>query len=70
MARPRKNVDAKEVVRLRRLGLSWPAIARRMDLGQGTVVRAYHQAVNVAKPFQYPELSSPSDGEGPSSKSR
>jgi transposase len=40
MARPRKEIDGAEVVRLRREGLSWRQIASRTGLGRGTVVRA------------------------------
>lgn len=47
MGRPRKYVDPAEVVRLRQTGLSWPAIARKMHLGQGTVFRAHRAAVNA-----------------------
>ncbi len=39
MPRPRKPVDAVEVLRLRLEGHSWPEIGRRMRLGLGTVYR-------------------------------
>jgi hypothetical protein len=54
MARPRKQVDVVEVLRLRLEGLSWPVIARRMRLGLGTVYRAYRRAIEALKPFQNP----------------
>ncbi len=54
MARPRKYVDTDEVLRLRLDGLSWPQIARRMRLGQGTAYRAYRSAIDKLKPFQNP----------------
>jgi hypothetical protein len=52
MARPRKQVDVVEVLRLRLEGQSWPVIARRMRLGLGTVYRAYRHAIEALKPFQ------------------
>lgn len=52
--RPRRPVDSAEVVRLRAEGQSWPAIARRMRLGVGTVFRAYHAFENRAEAFQNP----------------
>lgn len=51
MARPRKQVDVAEVLRLRLEGQSWPAIARTVRLGLGTVYRA---ARNAPEPFQNP----------------
>lgn len=42
LGRPQKVFDHQEVVRLRdEEKLSWRRIAERMELGQGTVVRAY-----------------------------
>jgi DNA invertase Pin-like site-specific DNA recombinase len=55
MARPRKNVDAAEVLRLRLEGLSWPKIATRTSLGLGTVYRAYREAHAAIAPFQNPK---------------
>lgn len=52
MARPRKQVDTAEVLKLRAQGLSWPAIATRMRLGLGTVYRAYRMATDAPRPFQ------------------
>lgn len=52
MARPRKHVDVREVVRLRELGQSWPKIARAMRLGLGTVFRAHREACRSSQPFQ------------------
>jgi len=52
MARPRKRVDTIEVLRLRLAGFSWPQIARLMALGQGTVYRAYREAIEALQPFQ------------------
>jgi hypothetical protein len=57
MARPRKHVDTAEVVRLRRLRLSWNVIARRMGLGRGTVVRAYQSAATTLQLSQNPKVS-------------
>ena len=55
MARPRKHVDVVEVLQFRLAGESWPAIARRMSLGVGTVYRAYRQAIDALRPFQNPK---------------
>jgi DNA invertase Pin-like site-specific DNA recombinase len=55
IGRPRKVFDRDQVVRLRdEDGLSWPEIARRTGLGQGTVVRAYQARKKPATPFQKP----------------
>jgi DNA invertase Pin-like site-specific DNA recombinase len=40
--RPRKLVDVERIRELREKGLSWPAIAREVGAGLGTVWRAYH----------------------------
>jgi DNA-directed RNA polymerase specialized sigma24 family protein len=56
MARPRKQVDVVEVLRLRLEGLSWPDIAARMRLGLGTVYRAYRKAHAAIAPFQNPKV--------------
>lgn len=45
MARPRKNVDAAEVLKLRLEGLSFRDIARRMRVGRGTTHRVYQAAI-------------------------
>jgi len=55
MARPRKQVDVAEVLRLRLEGQSWPTIARKVRLGLGTVYRAYQTARNAPEPFQNPK---------------
>jgi len=55
MARPRKNVDTIEILRLRLAGASWPVIASRTGLGLGTVYRAYRTAISVLQPFQNPK---------------
>jgi hypothetical protein len=55
MGRPKKSVDVVEVLRLRLTGLSWPAVARRTHLGQGTVYRAYRMAIDALRPFQNPK---------------
>ena len=55
MARPRKQVDVAEVLRLRLEGQSWPAIARQVRLGLGTVYRAYQTARKAPQPFQNPK---------------
>ena len=57
MARPRKHVEAIEVLRLRLAGFSWPSIARSMRLGLGTVYRAYRTAIATLQPFQNPKAS-------------
>jgi hypothetical protein len=51
MARPRKHVDAAEVVRLRREGLSFPEISRRMRLSVGKVHQAHRNATDAPQPF-------------------
>ena len=40
LGRPRTYVDVGQVIRFREQGLSWRAIAAKMKLGLGTVVRA------------------------------
>jgi hypothetical protein len=57
MPRPRKPVDAIEVLRLRLGGLGWPQVARSTGLGQGTVYRAYRKAIEALKPFQNPKAA-------------
>ena len=57
MARPRKQVETLEVLRLRLDGISWPCIARRMRLGLGTVYRAYRTAIDSLQPFQNPKTA-------------
>jgi hypothetical protein len=57
MARPRKEVDVVEVVKLRKSGLGWPLIARKLHLGQGTVFRAFQAATATLGPFQNPPES-------------
>jgi hypothetical protein len=52
MARPRKHVDVVQVLALRLAGHSWPEIARRTNLGLGTVYRAYRAALVKLQPFQ------------------
>jgi len=52
VARPRKNVNTAEIVKLRQEGLSWPSIAARMGLGLGTVHRAYRRALDAPQLFQ------------------
>ena len=59
MPRPRKHVDAAEIIKLRAEGMSFPAIARRVGLGQATVHRIYRASApapfqNPEKPFQNP----------------
>jgi DNA invertase Pin-like site-specific DNA recombinase len=41
LGRPRKSVDVEEIARLRSQGLSWRAIAIRLELGTGTVYHAF-----------------------------
>lgn len=55
MARPRKSINVLEILRLRLEGFSWPQIARRTGLGQGTVYRAYRTAIAAPQPFQNPK---------------
>jgi hypothetical protein len=38
--RPRKEVDAKKILAFRARGLSWRKIAKRLQVGAGTVFRA------------------------------
>lgn len=53
LGRPRLVFDRYEVVRLRdELRLSWPEIARRMNLKIATAVRAYRECVNAKTPLQ------------------
>ena len=55
IGRPRRILDRVEVARLRdHEGLSWPKIARRMDAGVGTVVRAYGALNGAPGPCQNP----------------
>lgn len=52
MGRPRRVFDRNEVVRLRdQERLSWPEIARRVDAGVGTGVKAYRDLSGVPQPF-------------------
>lgn len=44
MARPRVPVDTAQVRELRARGLSWPAIARYLEIGLGTAYRAGQEA--------------------------
>jgi putative DNA-invertase from lambdoid prophage Rac len=53
IGRPRRIFDRAQVVTMRdQERLSWPAIARRMGVGVGTVVRAYQDLTHVPEPFQ------------------
>ena len=54
VARPKVHVDVLQVLRLRLEGLSWPAIARRMLLGQGTAYRGLPQGNRCATAFPKP----------------
>ena len=56
IGRPRRIFDRAQVVTLRdRDGLSWPAIARKLSVGVGTVRRAYQAFADTAVPCQnYP----------------
>src|SRR5207237_1352551 len=58
MARPRKQVDSAAIDALRREGLSFPEIARRMHVSIGTVHQAHRSASDV--PFKNPS-STPVD---------
>jgi DNA invertase Pin-like site-specific DNA recombinase len=52
LGRPKRVFDRSEVVRLRdHERLSWPEIARRIDAGIGTVVKAYRDLAGVPQPF-------------------
>jgi hypothetical protein len=52
MGRPKRIFDRSEVLRLRdQERLSWPEIARRVDAGIGTVVKAYRDLAGVPQPF-------------------
>ena len=57
MARPRKPTNVLEVLRLRLEGFSWPQIARKTGLGQGTVYRAYRRTIDAPQPFQNPKAA-------------
>ena len=39
IGRPRANVDAAQIARLRAQGLSWKKVAKQMGLGVGTLYR-------------------------------
>jgi hypothetical protein len=52
MARPRKQVDVVEVLRLRLAGESFRDIASRTGLGRGTIHRVFHQALDLLKASQ------------------
>jgi DNA invertase Pin-like site-specific DNA recombinase len=54
MARPRKQIDTRHIVALRKIGQSWNEIARKLHVGRGTVVRAYLGAINAPQPSQNP----------------
>jgi len=52
LGRPKRVFDRGEVVRLRdQERLSWPEIARRINAGVGTVVKAYRDLVGAPQPF-------------------
>jgi len=57
MARPRKSTNVLEILRLRLEGFSWPQIARRTGLGQGTAYRAYRKAIAALQPFKNPKVA-------------
>jgi DNA invertase Pin-like site-specific DNA recombinase len=60
VGRPRRVFRRDEVVRLRdQEGLSWPEIARRLGVGQGTVLRAYRSLTDPPQPFQNPVVEAP-----------
>jgi putative DNA-invertase from lambdoid prophage Rac len=48
IGRPRANVDAAQIVRLRAPGLSWKKIAKAMGLGVGTLYRALRRTSLLA----------------------
>ena len=55
VGRPRKILDREKVVTLRREGLSWSQIAKKLGVGTGTVRRAYHAlngSLRAAKTIQ------------------
>src|SRR5262249_6787284 len=54
IGRPRRVVRRDEAAQLRRPGMSWPEIARKLGVGQGTVVRAYRSLDDSRPPFQNP----------------
>jgi len=54
IGRPKRVFDRDQVVLLRSQGLSWPAIARRLHLGVGTVVRVYQERERQTAPCQNP----------------
>ena len=68
MARPRKDVDAAAIARLRQEeGLSWPEIAHKMHLGVATVYRAHGARASI--PFQNPGNPFQNPGKGTRSTS-
>jgi hypothetical protein len=57
MARPPRQVDTAELLRLRAEGCYFPEISRRLRLGLGTVHRAYQAASGAPQPFQNPNAT-------------
>jgi DNA invertase Pin-like site-specific DNA recombinase len=47
LGRPRVVVDASRIATLRAQGLSWAAIAERLDVGEGTVYRASRTSAKI-----------------------
>jgi hypothetical protein len=52
--RPRVNVDAALISRLRAVGLSWREIARRVGAGVGTIRRAVRDGRSGTEACQNP----------------
>ncbi len=40
IGRPRREIDARRIVQMREGGMSFPAIARELGVGQATIIRA------------------------------
>jgi DNA invertase Pin-like site-specific DNA recombinase len=47
LGRPRVGVDASRIALLRSQGLSWATIADRLDVGEGTVIRAAQASAKI-----------------------
>jgi putative DNA-invertase from lambdoid prophage Rac len=58
IGRPKRVFDRAQVIAMRdQERLSWPAIARRLRVGVGTVRRAYAALANAPQPCQNPPLT-------------
>jgi DNA invertase Pin-like site-specific DNA recombinase len=62
LGRPRAFVSDSKVLELRKAGLSWRAVARRLGVGVGTARRAVYKCAK--KPCGAPEQDDPTENEG------